>query len=1347
MHDLDLFNIPFNEPLFSIANPTISDINNAHHFNTRTTIVHPDPQNVNDLTTSTVLLDVYEICEGIYVSVSKQNVGPAPQADQTQIDTDYWDSNRLNGTFQQQSRAEQERDYLVGIQKIFKYYENKLTSSPSLQTLFRRLKFEPFIGSVDPASSRFGRINNLNNSLEVYIPGGIQPVGYKRASVIIMPPNSMESLTMAYEATARVTKPGLGSYGIVQIDPFISSDVVNYPGQTPAKFAENPALALLHELIHVMHDLRGLSTPIDEGLALNPPVPPASPQWSKRVNRVTADEPNLKKMEVPFEELLTFNRDTVSSNLAKGRKQANQYVTKLFTGEPARRGRAEFKGALEQIETELSKYYQVPLSPAFVDVINTTYGISYNWTKRRFNVGPGAIRSYVKDAFDVTEKMLATELNISTRQYYAIASDYANAAVFFVDLLDDTIFNVNVGLVSQDTRLYTPLPVVNRQVTGRTYRRRGFLRRILCNDMTYHGVVEDTEFSEIESTTLNEDSEVDTDRDRVESLVAEDVPNDLEINHVPTASLGNDIFELSSDFDRPDYILDDHNVIGGEFTLDEPIGAMINGIMLSPDEEERPIFNRDLMGALDSESEVYAPKIKAMDKVIAGVNAGLGYLGWAAWSAIVISDIVDSIRVKKINYTKFAQDFMMLIPFYCAYTNASEGEYEKATANAEIDAFSLFASDGSAGANIQLFVASLAINTMYPILQKEEAYTTTMNNFIDKYKNDINDYLFNVYGQWDMNVADRLLNESYIAANGLSNVLLTIKRVMTYDQKHNGYSEDDQRKIAAANEKIFASFPKIIATFQHNSMVANMYNAGQMFTHIMWPKIQETIETYSEESEKYFSDFLEKGYKDGIIGTPAYQRYKAKIADTFNGSASLNKVLDLFNKRVAEVTQSADQYGAQLDTITSHFGNLVHLDVAALSSLKDLYGKFDAIADGNLAVSEIGREDRVIRIKGDQTGEKAALILAAKPDFSTSSNFSKKRDYTVGFWVRMPRQGTNTTNDKKFLECELGAESGQVKELGLSTGTSGFRLDVLNNVFESGSMRANNMAYNQWTHIMVSHESTKVKLYLNGSNVGTNTKIERQNGIIKQPILTFFTLNQDYLIDNVSFYDYALTDNQVGSVYYNEISKVPKDYWGERLEYNKTYYLKCAFLRDSSFKDEVPLQLTRTGMFTENNRRFPYLYKGIKIELEYKYTDDKRYVEPDDEFFIKFSGRSTYFAIRDNTFWWQAALPLLAVTDQNHMRYAETFKLSFLKRAPGAPEINYMHAYYNRIVGIGADEWKAYRGTNKRLWFLGEVRPYIDRYLPTFSFTYDHLVNSTKPDRLAKVMWGFVPEDPGWTEK
>lgn len=1345
MEILELFdNVTYDMPTLTERPPVTTNFNDIHRFTGKILVKKRQPNGA--IKPESMFIELWEICPGILVSPDRLNCGIAQKDNGEEIpdgwidDQKYYHKARLTSEYLGESLELQRDNYLKAVIKLFKYYKNNIKKSENVRKLMKRVQLEPIFGHRLPTDAYFTDVLTPANSMDIYIKNGEehQYVGKKWVNLVIIPPTTLFPLNASYATSGIIPKDvGFGYYGIIGFDPFMSERITDDPAQKT--FINNPALRLAHEMIHVMHYHRGVSNLVnDRG---------NEPEWANMKHRITGlkDDGTVKDFEklLPMEEIITFNKLSIHKSPTISKARYENYVDKIINSKPIFSDPTNIRGALENLSDFFEQFSGDELSKDFIKLVSDVYGFDYS--NGEFVVTRKKVEKYVRDAFIVNEVKIAEKLGIITRPYYNVdfkqPGNNVNLA-YRIDVLNDAVFSIKGGMKSQrpeDHELLTVLDqpsgssTINVEVEGNN-------RISISNSSSYY-LQDDDVAGAVGGVEIDENSSI------IESTLQ--ISNSISENMIETTTYDDKLHfgivggtEFTTVIGESQETNDLYPNFSISVKLKSPTAPMINEVMTNnytKVPEARPVLNQDLIEVLRSESDIYVPKIKAMTTLESAADVSTGAIGFALWANNIIQDISEAIRLKHLNYQKLGNDIMSFIPFYCTYTNLSEKDYLMGFVNAELDSFSIFTNSGSTFKGLSTLIASITANLLVPKQMTSLAYQDALDKYLEQYSIDMNNFVFESFLQWQENIVRRLANESRVAIQGFSNMLNTTEATMWFDAERANYSDADKTKNIRMMETTHEKFDELLQEFAKNCMISNTENALKIFNNVMYKKIFDEFVKYNQASYDEFTKNLQEAYAKGVIGFPVKEKYELLRNEVFWDISTVNLAVSEAKKLTDLTIQEIKSSSLKWNLTTDFTGNALHIDTigvinSAPKDIRDLYGNYNLAVDEQTVLITPARFDRVLKIEKSTTPNTVALTISSQDN--KKYKLIKGVSYTVSFWLRMPIP--HSSEERKLFSYSAYTNDKELEELVLEVKNNNFILRSGNQWTNNEFIIKNHIALNRWVKITLAHGNDRIRVFVDTTPIGEINTSSREKPISPRGVLRFYNFNVDYQIDEISHYNRWLTDSEVHDLFKDKV-EYARDYWGERLEYNKDYYLlsnnnKAAFVKNTN--QDYLNQKSVPAVFTKYlglDSKFYGYYSGLQFSLQrVSGKNNDKFVRMNDKFTLKSKDYIGSIAIIERGHW-PVFKKYLEIVQPSDGYDAEVFRFDSTMFSKNS-EI---------LIGTGENAWKESleqdRGTSDELWLNPQHMSGYTTPVNKDSYNNGEIRNNFE--------WIFVPKDPNWTEE
>nr|6HOX_A Chain A, Binding domain (Hc) of Paraclostridial Mosquitocidal Protein 1 [Paraclostridium bifermentans] len=390
-----------------------------------------------------------------------------------------------------------------------------------------------------------------------------------------------------------------------------------------------------------------------------------------------------------------------------------------------------------------------------------------------------------------------------------------------------------------------------------------------------------------------------------------------------------------------------------------------------------------------------------------------------------------------------------------------------------------------------------------------------------------------------------------------------------------------------------------------------------------------------------------------------------------------------------------------------------------------------------------GRDSKTIRLNSNENSS----IIVQKNE---SINFSYFSDFTISFWIRVPRLNKNDFIDLGIEYDLVNNMDNQGWKISLKDGNLVWRMkdrfgkiiDIITSLTFSNSFIDKYISSNIWRHITITVNQLKdCTLYINGDKIDSKSINELRGIDNNSPII--FKLegnrnkNQFIRLDQFNIYQRALNESEVEMLfnsYFN--SNILRDFWGEPLEYNKSYYMINQAILGGPLRSTYKSWYGEYYPYISRMRTFnvssfiliPYLYhKGSdveKVKIINKNNVDK-YVRKNDVADVKFENYGNLIL----------TLPMYSKIKERYMvlnegRNGDLKLIQLQSNDKYYCQIRIFEMYRNGLLSIADDEnWLYSSG-----WYLYSSGWYLDNY------------KTLDLKKHTKTNWYFVSEDEGWKE-
>lgn len=502
---------------------------------------------------------------------------------------------------------------------------------------------------------------------------------------------------------------------------------------------------------------------------------------------------------------------------------------------------------------------------------------------------------------------------------------------------------------------------------------------------------------------------------------------------------------------------------------------------------------------------------------------------------------------------------------------------------------------------------------------------TKIENFINKAivrRNNLWDkmYNFSIY-QWWANYYLQCGHRLRQVRRCLENQIKAIKAIIDYqfNQIKSKLNENEKNEllmfIDGAEKRLYKSAQVALRN------VGDFFGTGykKYFDKIILPQVQERMCKVDDEILKEISTYI--GNKYHILGSKLTSDYYKRVNNELKIKPSFDwdkfpSIEELINE-LSFITQNDSILS--LKVVQSKVIDVIDSNENIETRVIDVTGSHENIeTTGNLITN--GRGGKAFKIQSN-TSDCIKVIN------NSTVNFGPFQDFTVAFWIRIPRL---TQIPKESATIITNSESPEKLGWSLVLQNQNLFWRITDGHYTE-ELKTSNLMDNRWHHIVIAHNKLdKMDMYLDGkkkhslsinkiANLNTNDNIVIQ---YKSKEKGFFIKIEDFNIFNNTFSEQKVID------FYSEYfhSRILRDWWGEEVQYHKEYYIQNKAFPGQGINFDYSFGIPYLKLNSSNINR-DSLYNGSKITLS---SLGKRPVSYRDNFKIKIAnapGTKRYFKI------------------------------------------------------------------------------------------------------------------------
>nr|ABA29018.1 neurotoxin type A [Clostridium botulinum] len=1245
----------------------------------------------------------------IFTNPEEVDLNPPPEAKQVPIS--YYDSAYLS--------TDNEKDnYLKGVIKLF---ERIYSTDLGRMLLISIVRGIPFWGG--------GKIDTELKVIDTNCINIIQLDDSYRSEelnlAIIGPSaNIIESQCSSFrDDVLNLTRNGYGSTQYIRFSPDFtvgfeeSLEVDTNPLLGAGKFAQDPAVALAHELIHAEHRLYGI--------AIN----------TNRVFKVNTNAYyEMAGLEVSLEELITFGGNDAKFIDSLQKKEFSLYYYNKF----------------KDIASTLNKAKSI---------VGTTASLQYmkNVFKEKYLLSEDATGKFLVDRlkFDELYKLLTeiyTEDNFVKFFKVLNRKTYLNfdKAVFKINIVPDVNYTIHDGFNLRNTNLAANFNGQNIEINNKNFDKlKNFtglfeFYKLLC----VRGIItsKTKSLDEGYNKALNElcikvnnwdlffspsEDNFTNDLDKVEEITSdtnieaaeENISLDLIQQYYLNFNFDNEpentsIENLSSDIigqlePMPNI---ERFPNGKKYELNKYTMFHYLRAQEFKHSNSRIILTNSAKEALLKPNIVYtffsSKYIKAINKAVEAVT-------FVNWIENLVYDFTD--ETNEVSTMDKIADITIVIPYIGPALNIGNMIYKGEFVEAII--FS--------GAVILLEIVPeialpvLGTFALVSYVSNKVLTVQTIDNALSKRNEKWDEVYKYIVTNWlaIVNTQINLIREKMKKA--LENQAEATKAIINY--QYNQYTEEEKNNI---NFNIDDLSSKL-----NESINSAMININKFLDQCSVSYLMNSMIPYAVKRLKDFDasvrDVLLKYIYDNrgtLIGQ--VNRLKDKVNNTLSADIpfQLSKYVD--NKKL-------------LSTFTEYIKNITN------ASILSIVYKDDDLIDLSRYGAEIYNGDKVYYNSIDKNQirlinlESSTIEVILKKAIVYNSMYE---NFSTSFWIRIPKyfNSISLNNEYTIINCMENNSGWKVSlNYGEIIWTFQDTQEIKQRVVFKYSQMINISDYiNRWIFVTITNNRiTKSKIYINGrlidqkpisnlGNIHASNKIMFKLDGCRDP-------HRYIVIKYFNLFDKELSEKEIKDLYDNQSnSGILKDFWGDYLQYDKSYYMlnlydpnKYVDVNNVGIRGYMYLKGPRDNVMTTNIYLNSSLYMGTKFIIK-KYASGNKdnIVRNNDRVYINVVVKNKEYRLATNAS--QAGvekiLSALEIPDVGNLSQVVVMKSKNDQGITNKCKMNLQDNNGNDIGFIGFHQFNNIAKLVASNWYNRQIE---------------------RSSRTLGCSWEFIPVDDGWRER
>ncbi|KGO15617.1 peptidase M27 [Clostridium botulinum] len=1257
--------------------------------------------------TSNTYFKAFQIMDNVWIIPERYRLGIDPSLFNPPVSLKagsdgYFDPNYL-------STNTEKNKYLQIMIKLFK----RINSKPAGQILLEEIKNAiPYLGNSYTQEEQF-TTNNRTVSFNVKLANG--NIVQQMANLIIWGPGPdlttnktggiIYSPYQSMEATPY--KDGFGSIMTVEFSPEYATafNDISIASHSPSLFIKDPALILMHELIHVLHGLYG--TYITEYKI----TPNVVQSYMKVTKPITSAE------------FLTFGgRDR---NIVPQSIQSQLYNKVL----------SDYK----RIASRLNKV-NTATALINIDEFKNLYEWKYQFAKDSngvYSVDLNKFEQLYKKIYSFTEFNLAYEFKIKTRLGY-LAENFG--PFYLPNLLDDSIYTevdgFNIGALSinyQGQNIGSDINSIKKLqgqgVVSRVVRlcSNSNTKNSLCitvNNRDLFFIASQESYGENTINTYKEIDDTTTLDPSFEDILDKVILNFNEqvIPQMPNRNVSTDIqkdnYIPKYDYNRTD-IIDSYEVGRNYNTF-----FYLNAQKFSPNESNITLTSSFDTGLLEG-SKVYT---FFSSDFINNINKPVQALLFIEWVKQVIRDFTT--EATKTSTVDKLKDISLVVPYIGLALNIGDEIYKQHFA----EAVELVGAGLLLEFSPEFLIPTLLIFTIKGYLtgsiRDKDKIIKTLDNALNVRDQKWKELYRWVVSKWLTTINTQFNKRKEQMYKALKNQATAIKKII--ENKYNNYTTDEKSKIDSSynineiertlNEKINLAM-KNIEQFITESSIAYLIN-------IINNETIQKLKSYDDLVRRYLLGYIRN--HSSILGN-SVEELNSKVNNhldngiPFELSSYTNDSLLIryFNKNYGELKYNCIlniKYEMDRDKLVDSSGYRSRINIGTGV-------KFSEIDKNQVQLSNL-------------ESSKIEVILNNGVIYN-----SMYENFSTSFWIRIPKYFRNINNEYKIISC-MQNNSGWEVSLNFSNmnskiiwtlqDTEGIKKTV---VFQY-TQNINISDYiNRWIFVTITNNRlSNSKIYINGRLINEESISDLGNIHASNNIMFKLDGCRDphrYIwIKYFNLFDKELNKKEIKDLYDNQSnSGILKDFWGDYLQYDKPYYMlnlydpnKYLDVNNVGIRGYMYLKGPRGRIVTTNIYLNSTLYMGTKFIIK-KYASGNKdnIVRNNDRVYINVVVKNKEYRLATNAS--QAGvekiLSAVEIPDVGNLSQVVVMKSENDQGIRNKCKMNLQDNNGNDIGFIGFHQFNNIAKLVASNWYNRQIG---------------------KASRTFGCSWEFIPVDDGWGE-
>ncbi|ARC83157.1 botulinum neurotoxin type G [Clostridium argentinense CDC 2741] len=1218
-------------------------------------------------------------------------------------------------------KTDAEKDkFLKTMIKLF----NRINSKPSGQRLLDMIVDAiPYLGNASTPPDKFAaNVANVSINKKIIQPGAEDQIKGLMTNLIIFGPGPVLSDNFTDSMIMNGHSPiseGFGARMMIRFCPSCLNVFNNVQENKDtsifsrrAYFAD-PALTLMHELIHVLHGLYGIKIS-------NLPITPNTKEFFMQHS-----DP------VQAEELYTFGGHDPS--VISPSTDMNIYNKALQNFQDIA-NRLNIVSSAQGSGIDISLYKQIYKNKYdFVEDPNGKYSVD----KDKFD------KLYKALMFGFTETNLAGEYGIKTR--YSYFSEYL-PPIKTEKLLDNTIYTQNEGFNIASKNLKTEFNGQNKAVNKEAYEEISLehlviYRIAMCKPVMYKNTGKSEQCIIVNNEDLffiaNKDS-FSKDLAKAETIAYNTQNNTIENNFsIDQLILDNDLssgidlpnentepFTNFDDIDIPVYIK--QSALKKIFVDGDSLFEYLHAQTFPSNIENLQLTN-SLNDALRNNNKVYT---FFSTNLVEKANTVVGASLFVNWVKGVIDDFTSE-STQKSTIDKVS-DVSIIIPYIGPALNVGN---ETAKENFK-NAFEI------GGAAIlmefipELIVPIVGFFTLESYVGNKGHIIMTISNALKKRDQKWTDMYGLIVSQWLSTVNTQFYTIKERMYNALNNQSQAIEKII--EDQYNRYSEEDKMNINIDfNDIDFKLNQSINLAINNIDDFINQCSISYLMNRMI-PLAVKKLKDFDDNLKRDLLEYIDTNElylldEVNILKSKVNRHLKDSIPFDLSLYTKDTILIQVFNNYISNISSNA------ILSLSYRGGRLIDSSGygATMNVGSDVI--FNDIGNGQFKLNN--SENSNI------TAHQSKFVVYD----SMFDNFS------INFWVRTPKYNNNDI--QTYLQNEYTIISCIKNDSGWKVSIKGNRIiwtliDVnakSKSIFFEYSIKDNISDYiNKWFSITITNDRLgNANIYINGS-LKKSEKILNLDRINSSNDIDFKLINctdttKFVWIKDFNIFGRELNATEVSSLYWIQSStNTLKDFWGNPLRYDTQYYLFNQGMQNIYIKYFSKASMGETAPRTNfNNAAINYqnLYLGLRFII--KKASNSRNINNDN---IVREGDYIYLNI-DN------------ISDESYRVYVlvnskeiqTQLFLAPINDDPTFYDVLQIKKYYEKTTYncqiLCEKDTKTFGlfGIGKFVKDYGYVWDTYDNYFCISQWYLRRISENINKLRLG-CNWQFIPVDEGWTE-